>query len=62
MAALSVSLLPLEGIVLEHVLPGVVYRWSGASPSMTKTAGLGGVVQRGLDDGRVMVDLHREGA
>ena len=39
---MTLSFLLLKGIVLEHVVPGVVYRWIGVSPTTMKTTDLGG--------------------
>jgi hypothetical protein len=59
MATLSMSL-TLWGIVFELVMPGEVCWWSGVSSTTSTVAGLGGVVQRVLGDGRVMVDSRME--
>ena len=50
---------PLGGIVLEHILAGEIWWWSGVTSSVLATTILGGVASWILDDERVLVDVRR---
>ena len=45
------AVLPLGGIVLEHMLAGGICRWSGVASTTLTLVSLYSMVQRGLDDG-----------
>jgi hypothetical protein len=51
--------LPLGAIVLEHVMPRAVCQWNSVSSTTSTAAGLGGLVQRGLGDRRLMMNVRR---
>jgi hypothetical protein len=45
--------------MLEHLMPGGVCWWHGVSSTASATTGLGGMVQYGLDDSRLMMHASR---
>jgi hypothetical protein len=59
MATLDVALPPV-GIILEQVLSRMARRWCGVASSASTTTGLGGMEQRGLDGGCMLMEARRE--
>ena len=45
---------------MKQSLPGVVRRWSSVASTASTMVALGGMVQRSLGDGCVLMDEHRE--
>ena len=58
MAALH-TVLPPEGVVLEQPLFEVGTRWGGVVSTASTSSKFGGMVQRGLGDGCVLIDACR---